>query len=267
MSWRAERPGEMPTESRPDIEGWKLPPGRVVESDFAPDAKVPLWVSEQVVDGVGLMWPHLAGAFAKTGLWPIVMQSLRGADTRPWVDGEVDPSVTSRPEDHDAKEAIAFRWQQAIPINTESPSAFEDLAPFAGEMPELAAPGPEGDADVLPKIVEQLEGRLGLVATTRPADAITRFGWMGPVNYYDDVAPLSAVLRSWEDRFDAYVVGVGFATLTLAVERPPRDLDHALVLAAEHFAMCPDNVWQDAGSLQAYAERLVSRHWWSFWWD
>ena len=257
----------MPTEARPEIEGWKLPPGRVVSSDFAPDATVPLWVSEHVVDGVGLMWPHLANAFLRTGLWPVVLQSLHGQDLRPWIDGEVDPTVTSRPDDFEAEEALAFGWHKAIPVESESPNAFEHLAPFGREMPGLAPPGPPGPAEVLPKIAEQLEGRLGLVSTTRPADAITRFGWMGPANYYHDVAPLSAVLRSWEDRFGAHVVGIGFATLTVAVERPPRDLEHALALAAEHFAMCPDNVWQGAGTLRAYAERLVSRYWWSFWWD
>ncbi len=31
-------------------------------------------------------------------------------------------------------------------------------------------------------------------------------------------------LESWEDRFDAYLVAIGFDTISLAVGRPPVDL-------------------------------------------
>ncbi len=39
--------------------------------------------------------------------------------------------------------------------------------------------------------------------------------------------------------------------------------------AAEHFAFCPDLVWQGGSphTLRGYAERLVDRPVWSFWWD
>ena len=56
----------------------------------------------------------------------------------------------------------------------------------------------------------------------------------------DDGADVAGVLRSWEDRFGAYVVAVGFATLDLVVTRPPGDAREALVLAQEHYAFCPD---------------------------
>ena len=75
------------------------------------------------------------------------------------------------------------------------------------------------------------------------------------------------MLRSWELRFDAYVVGLGTDTLVLAVGRPARDLASATAIAAEHFAFCPDNVWQGAGSLDAYAEQILGMPSWSFWWD
>jgi len=109
--------------------------------------------------------------------------------------------------------------------------------------------------------------RIGVVAAQRPADIITTLGWPGAVNYRDDTAPLSAVLRSWEDRFGASVVEVGFDTLLLVVERPPQTLDHALAVAAEHYAFCCDIIMQGVGSLDAYAPLLVGRHLWDFWWD
>jgi hypothetical protein len=112
-----------------------------------------------------------------------------------------------------------------------------------------------------------LEGHLGLVAVSRPADAPAVLGWMGPVNHFDDMGWLATVPRSWEDRFGAYAVGIGFDTLTLGVEHPPTDLKQALAVAAEHFAACPDNIYQGVGSLQAYAKDLIGSHVWTFWWD
>ena len=111
--------------------------------------------------------------------------------------------------------------------------------------------------------------RLGLVCATRGCDALTVAGWQGAANYTNDTAELSAVLRSWEDRFGVRVIGVGFADLHLSVAAPPSTRDEALRVAAEHFAFCPDNVWQGASpcTLTAYARRLVGAPTWHFWWD
>jgi hypothetical protein len=40
-------------------------------------------------------------------------------------------------------------------------------------------------------------------------------------------------------------------------------------VAAEHFAFCPDNIWQGwrPFTLVGYAERLVGAAAWTFWWD
>ncbi|MFD9729931.1 DUF4253 domain-containing protein [Streptomyces sp. NPDC059072] len=78
-----------------------------------------------------------------------------------------------------------------------------------------------------------------------------------------------AVVRNWEDRFGASVVAVGFSTLHLAIAAPPTDRHEALLVAAEHFAFCPDNIWQGSRpcTLAAYAERLIDAPVWEFWWD
>jgi hypothetical protein len=73
---------------------------------------------------------------------------------------------------------------------------------------------------------------------------LANMGWAGPVNYDNDTAKFSAVLRSWEDRFGVRVVAANSNTLIVSVAAPPGDLDAALHLAAEHFAFCPDNLWQ-----------------------
>jgi Domain of unknown function (DUF4253) len=109
--------------------------------------------------------------------------------------------------------------------------------------------------------------RIGLVAANRAADIITALGWTGAANVHQDPALLSAVLRSWEDRWAARVVEIGFDTLRLTVGILPRDRQTVLTLAAEHFAFCPDNIWQGAGTLAAYAESLQGSRVWTFWWD
>ena len=110
--------------------------------------------------------------------------------------------------------------------------------------------------------------RLGLIPVDRAADALAVAGWEGALNYVSDAAQLSAVLRSWQDRFGVFPIGVGFAELHLSVAAPPTDISQALKMAAEHFAFCPDNVWQcGANDLATYAHRLVGASTWSFWWD
>ena len=41
----------------------------------------------------------------------------------------------------------------------------------------------------------------------------------------------------------------------------------AYAVAAEHFALCSDNITQGLGSIQAYAEELPGATSWWFWWD
>ncbi|HEX4093397.1 MAG TPA: DUF4253 domain-containing protein [Trebonia sp.] len=62
-------------------------------------------------------------------------------------------------------------------------------------------------------------------------------GWDGAVNSCESMA-IAAVLRSWEDRFGARLLEVGFAQIRLLVERPPHNHQAALALAAEQFAFC-----------------------------
>ncbi|WP_218826191.1 DUF4253 domain-containing protein [Actinomadura mexicana] len=54
------------------------------------------------------------------------------------------------------------------------------------------------------------------------------------------------MVRSWEDRFGAQVVGAGFADLYPSVAAPPSTYEEALRLAAEHPAFCPDDIWQNS---------------------
>ena len=143
------------------------------------------------------------------------------------------------------------------------------LSPFSRSFPGLA-PAEETTIadDVLDEGLRVLPAsRLGLVTAARPADAIAVLGWQGALNYDQAPDELSAVLRSWEQRFGAILVAVGFDTLHLLVERPPQSPESAIRVAAEHFAFCTDNVDQGAGSIRALAQELEGAPIWSFWWD
>jgi hypothetical protein len=111
------------------------------------------------------------------------------------------------------------------------------------------------------------DSRLLLAPVKRGADLPAVVGWSGPINHSNQVAPLLALVRSWEDRFGVRVVRLGFDTLDVSVAAPPMTAEHALHVAAEHLAFCPDNVEQGPGSLRAYAETIRGCNNWSFWWD
>jgi hypothetical protein len=142
-----------------------------------------------------------------------------------------------------------------------------EYAPFGRRFPGLAPATPGSRPSSIARHVNGYEGRLGLVPVRRPADVLAAVGWAGSANYTDDPEGMTVVLRSWEYRFDAYLIALGFDIITLAVARPPLDQRTALRIAAEHFAFCPDNIWQGIGTVRKYAEYLVNLPRWDFWWD
>lgn len=46
-----------------------------------------------------------------------------------------------------------------------------------------------------------------------------------------------------------------------------RDPRSATDISAEHLAFCPDNIFQGADTISAYAPVLVGSPRWDFWWD
>lgn len=64
--------------------------------------------------------------------------------------------------------------------------------------------------------------RLGLAAAQRPPDIPPLIAFEAGNRYFRDAAPVAAVLQSWEDRFGATLLAVGFAGISLLAVRPPR---------------------------------------------
>jgi Domain of unknown function (DUF4253) len=237
------------------------------------------WATADPVPGSGRIWAALSGLHPQTGLVPVQLDGLR-ADTafpadrrgtpgdalRPWDNGEF-----SRPQDPggadrlDAGAVLADRWRDWVP-------------PPSDDDPELAGqPAPLTPAErhhaldvVLPRIRRAHQAtpaaRIGLVRADRPADVLAVIGWDGLANRGRSLLPLTAVLRSWEDRFGARLIDVGFADLRLLVQRPPRTLAAAQHVAAEQVVLADECV-DGMRDIPNLAARLVNSPIWTFWWD
>lgn len=272
--YRSVSRGALPSASGAVLGNVRLPPGRLVvpDEDFASapthSAQPCLWVSEDRQPRIAKIVEGLVDAFETTGLWPLVLESLDGDDDRPWLAGELDPASSTDPATHDVSKVVRGWWAAVVPSEEEDDEALVALAPFGRQFPGLAAATrAAAKRPELRSAIEQLSGRLGLVPVGRPADVLAATGWQGPVNHYSDMGALSAVLRSWEERFNAIVVGVGFSTITLAVGSPPSTMKAARAIAAEHFAVCSDVIYQGSGTIEEHAASLVDSRCWGFWWD
>jgi predicted DNA-binding WGR domain protein len=256
----AASPGRLPAQSGGVVAGVPLPDGVLLSQDGDETAPPVIWISVDPVREVDRLWPRLAAAFPDTGLWPLIMELEFGPDRL--AEMLVDQGS---PGGGGARAILSRWWGESVADGDEFDR--ESVAPFGRRFPGLAAPTPGTRPGSLDPLVEGLEGHLGLVAVRRPADILAATGWIGAANYDLDPADMSTVLRSWEDRFDAYVVGLGWAIMTVAVGRPARTEAEALGIAAEHMAFCPDNIWQGVGTVSEYGESLVDATLWPFWWD
>lgn len=258
-----------------------LPPGRTISSEDGSGVDQSFWLSDGPAPA-GL-WARICAEHARTGLWPLLLDSRDPDDSefRPWASGELSPERMSSPRAHDPAELLA-QWWGEYTVTGEDDDMLPPgeraavTAPFGQRWPGLAparaaGPDPDKEAAEYAEFFASLRPHvhLGLVPAASGADALTAVGWDGPANYDNDTAKFSAVLRTWEQRFGARVVAVGFDTLHLSIATPPTEPQHALLVAAEHFAFCPDNIWQGSRphTLTSYAERLVDAHSWEFWWD
>jgi predicted DNA-binding WGR domain protein len=237
-----------------------LPPGVLVSPDGDPDQPPVIWISQRPIERVDELWRSLARAFGETGLWPLIME----LDQEPESMTEIFLE-SGGGEGGDARTVLARWWSEGLGFEDEFDKP--TYAPLGPRFPGLAkATAGDRSAD-LERLVSSLTGHLGLVAVTRPADVLSATQWSGAANYDADPADQSTVLRSWEERFDAYVVGLGWDTLIVAVGNPPQDRNASTGIAAEHLAFCPDNIWQGVGTIRGYLDELVRAPVWHFWWD
>jgi hypothetical protein len=229
-----------------------------------------LWVTAAFEQAANT-WLTLRERLRGTGLVPLLLSDRPGQPGRPWASGELRPSGLDPVPGLDVRAVLRDLWDRSVPSPDEDEAdTVELLVPYSRSFPGLApATTEQAGADELEAAVLAANGplRIGLALATCPADALVSVGWTGAAN--QDVTPglLAAVLRSWEERFGATLMHLGFDTMDLLVARPALSSAAAFAVAAEHFAFCADNVRQGAGSIREYAEDLLGATRWSFWWD
>lgn len=249
-------------------------------SDEGDGAVRPLWLSDAPASAE--LWALLLAQHGTSGLWPLLLDAHDPDDDdfRPWGSGELFPERMASPDAYDPASLLERWWGEYTEADEDddvlTPDERLGVTASSGQawprpVPrhEPAIPPDELAAQFAQVFTEQHpQARLGLVAADCGAHTLTVLGWDGPANY-DNTAKFAAVIRDWENRFGARVVAVGFDTLHLSVAAPPMNTEDALLTAAEHFAFCPDNVWQGTPpcTLAAYAERIVGMNNWNFWWD
>jgi Domain of unknown function (DUF4253) len=256
----APRSGAIPKGTNAQVDGVRLPAGR-----RDPKQAAAYWITEDPVANLELLAPWLASRFTDTGLWPLLW---RLNDQEPFDYGgpadDIDPVDTI-----DLLPLLQQRWNEHPAPDDDGPTDFPGLAPAqAGEQPEN--PFPDSALDE--------PARLLLVPCNRPADAIMVIGGVGGEN---DQQFITAMQRSWEERFGAVIYELAPGMTRLSVARPPTDGDQALALAAEIHAChiikdeLKDRPLHDIAHEVQYAERdatvpvsvaQISAHAWDIVW-
>jgi hypothetical protein len=238
----ASRSGAIPRGRGAELLGLRLPLGR----RYPRGSPAAYWGSSEPVRNVEVVAAELASAFSKTGVWPLLWRFDEEPDAYLGGHGDLDAI-----DKIDVEDVLRQRWSQT-PWPSGSTDPFTDFPGLAhaerrmspGSNP-FAAPAEEplGDAWLL------------LVPCNRPADAITMLGGLGGVVEAPDI---SAVLRSWEERFSATAYEVAPDLVKLAVAAPPASEEDALLVAAEHMAFCPPDDGGSAGALRKVAKGLIT---------
>lgn len=239
----AKRSGSVPTARRPTIAGVRLPPGR-----RAPDSLPSYWISDERLEAAGEAASTIARAFAETGLWPLLWPW--DADPAAYLGQPIEPD---RIDAIDVEAVLRRGWDRlaAHPAGLGEPVGprFPGLA--AGSLVDpAAARDPFQLAELL-----NVAARLMIAPCNRPADCVALIGGLA---VEVDGAEISAVIRSWEERFGAVLVAVEPSLATLAITAPPSVPEQALTAAAEQIAFCPPET-VEPGTLEQLASILMGQ--------
>jgi hypothetical protein len=238
------------------------------------------WVTSGPVPEPGLTWSELSGISSQTGLIPFIADNLyEDEPDRPWrrqssdLNYPSDPALADLVDVHDF---LQHRWEELAHIDENDEEwrkeeIEEEIAPFGVAFPGLASVATDPLApEELNRVLQALPpARIGLTIAGRPADALAATGW-GASDQYPDGMPMTAVLRSWEDRFGTRLLRIGMHEFTVLAGRLPRTVESAQKLAAEHWAFADEcTCGNDDGpvSVSDLASRVVTTPIWGFWWD
>lgn len=230
------------------------------------------WVSDSAL-GSGLTWADLAEKSAESGLQPFVLYGVAfdaaGQLSERFGEQVSEPEDTTVIDGMDVAQVLEGWWWAPDEAQfAEDEELRERFAPFGGRFPGLApAVEEELDPELIRRALVQYtrHAKIGLVPAARPADILPRIGWAGASNHRS-ASELAVVLRSWEDRFGARLVEVGYEDIRLLVGRPPQTLEAARPIAAEHYAFA-DEAHKGPQWIGAIARVIVNNPFWDFWFD
>ena len=273
----AARLSPVPLVGATDIEGIALPRGRQVIARQTDNPAAVAWISDKILHSAELtaLMQSLAALFPKTGLWPVHVDgdslqsprfdgALSGPDTRTLDAIEVLTSIVRSGPPADIEVDKSRLPELAFTVSTD-PARIAQPSRRRWPVPWRR----RGAAD--PMSTEQLlplgNGGLLLVPVHRPADVPKALGWQGAADHGAAGEQISAILRSWEDRFDATLVGIGSDAMELSVPALSFTDDEQIHrLVSEHYAFCPDNL-DLSHDIDDYIADLPGSRRWSFWWS
>ena len=214
-----------------------------------------------------VLYGHLLRRAAVTGRCPVW---IHPDDLQHTLDPVVDPQVIDAV---DAQQVLDRWWPGTCGSECPCGAPLPNAIPRAPVLPPAVDLSRRpGTFDAAVELVECWPSSLAVVDAFRPADVPAVLGWVGICNYtpFQDLASLSAVLRYWEARWGALVVGLTRSRMELSVANPPKHDAECEQAAAEHFAFCPDQQDPQNGdffSLARYAGMIRGARSWRFWWD
>lgn len=236
------------------------------------------WVTMEKLPDAGPVWAELSSVLSQTGLVPFLLAGRYGTTTRPWDSWEFGYPADIAQLDHlDAASFLKDLWDGKTHEGGEREWGDDEDEEFVEEIEAQIAPFSRQFPGLAPAIGEQLEpgqldnvlgslapAQIGLVPVARPADVLPLIGWMASER---PSLPIAAVLRSWEDRFGARLLEIGSARIRLLVERPPRSVEAAQRIAAEHYAFCNECGGRGLRAVPLITPSLINAPVWTFWWD
>lgn len=237
---RAKAAGDLKTLAKLGLTGGEF----LLPEELDPDDPAAPVAWATTGDDLSHVFRRLIAAFPRTGLWPIAGPVDRlgtGLKIARWNDCRIGPG------DDTAAAALAV-------LKCYGGEHITALAPAVDRIPSMDYWLPQPMRSLL------------VVPVARPADVPAKLRWAGACNRGMAGDEISAVLRSWEDRYGAVLVGIDATRIGMIAAAVPADPDDLEALLVEHYIFDYDVVDQIIGSEERHRQ-LIKAGEWNFWWD
>jgi hypothetical protein len=216
-------------------------------------------VSQLTLDGP---WQSLLADAPTSGRWPVILSESHSRPLHPLIDDAGQPTLPSatslieQARTLDPRRILDQWWQQ----NAEDQEALGRA--WSEQRPKR--PAPPVQARLIPDSGRAVIGLFPGNDSYEVPAILGYGGWNGSPSASEHVA----ILKYWQDHYDARLQAMSHDTIELIVGRPPETDADALALARDHFSYASDipsdTVYRNVGGL---ASALPASHHWHFWWD